>query len=524
MRHPWRLGLLGLLLLGAGLRGGELRPYLGTLHDHTAEGGDDGQGSVAEALAQARSEGFAFIALTPHDHMIRPETYAALVRQVEAATLPGEFVPLAGFEWGVINKGGHVGVIGAQAMPDVGKADWGEFWAWASRAAEEPLVILNHPVWNRGFGGRPDGARDARAELVEVIGGPSRYAGRPGEAKSDFFHEDMLQLLNQGWRVGVAQGEDDHTGSWGRVSRARVGVWVEELTRQNLLAALKARRTFVTEDYSLTLWLEATDASGKTLPMGGEGAGERAAFLARAESPVEAITALAFYLDRDGPGGEPAREVQRSVGPEARLEVGDLAPGAYLFAVAQDESGDLAWSSPIWLGPAERWLDPPPRGSTGGSVDPNLSHRADLERLPGIGATVARQIMAARDKGAVFLSLDDLLVVPGLNAEVLSRLEKAGLRIGTPDEVVATLEDALARARELVMDDAERRYQRWRRYRAEEVVAAQLVALHRAGRGDEAAPLEARLAAIPASDGRVPVLARVKKALLEARGEAPSPR
>jgi hypothetical protein len=134
---------------------------------------------------------------------------------------------------------------------------------------------------------------------------------------------------------------------------------------------------------------------------------------------------------------------------------------------------------------------------------------------------VARQILAARDKGRVFLVLDDLLSIPGFTPELLAKVEAAGLRIGGPEAVLAVLEDAIARAGELVVDDAERRYQRWRRFRAEEVLAAELVALHRAGRAGEAAALEARLAAIPSIDGRVPVSARVKKALLDAAGEAP---
>jgi competence ComEA-like helix-hairpin-helix protein len=61
------------------------------------------------------------------------------------------------------------------------------------------------------------------------------------------------------------------------------------------------------------------------------------------------------------------------------------------------------------LGPEER-------------VDPNRADEVELDRLPGIGPSTARAIVAARDAGAVFAAPEDLLTVSGIGAASLARI------------------------------------------------------------------------------------------------------
>jgi competence protein ComEA len=54
-------------------------------------------------------------------------------------------------------------------------------------------------------------------------------------------------------------------------------------------------------------------------------------------------------------------------------------------------------------------------------VDPNRADEVELDRLPGVGASTASAIVAARDGGAVFRAPEDLLAVRGIGPATLER-------------------------------------------------------------------------------------------------------
>ncbi len=55
-------------------------------------------------------------------------------------------------------------------------------------------------------------------------------------------------------------------------------------------------------------------------------------------------------------------------------------------------------------------------------VDPNRATEVELDRLPGVGPSTARAIVAARDGGAVFRRAEDLESVPGIGSATIERL------------------------------------------------------------------------------------------------------
>ena len=57
----------------------------------------------------------------------------------------------------------------------------------------------------------------------------------------------------------------------------------------------------------------------------------------------------------------------------------------------------------------------------GERLDPNRADEVELDRLPGVGPSTARAIVAARDDGAVFRDPDDLLAVRGIGPGTLGR-------------------------------------------------------------------------------------------------------
>lgn len=61
----------------------------------------------------------------------------------------------------------------------------------------------------------------------------------------------------------------------------------------------------------------------------------------------------------------------------------------------------------------------------GERVDPNTADDVELDRLPGIGPSTARAIVAAREGGALFRSPEDLLSVRGIGTATLDRIRES---------------------------------------------------------------------------------------------------
>ncbi len=61
----------------------------------------------------------------------------------------------------------------------------------------------------------------------------------------------------------------------------------------------------------------------------------------------------------------------------------------------------------------------------GERIDPNRAGEVELDRLPGVGPSTARAIVAARDSGVVFRRPEDLLDVRGIGDATLARMRPA---------------------------------------------------------------------------------------------------
>lgn len=67
----------------------------------------------------------------------------------------------------------------------------------------------------------------------------------------------------------------------------------------------------------------------------------------------------------------------------------------------------------------------------GERIDPNRADEIELDRLPGIGPSTARAIVAAREGGEVFRSADDLVAVRGIGPATVDRM-RASLDFAVP--------------------------------------------------------------------------------------------
>lgn len=385
----------------------DLRCYFGSTHAHCwlGTGGDDGGfrtdvpkkqvekepkedaprrafrkahpelyrgGTPGEAFRYAHERGrLDFLALTIHDHMALPEEYAAIREAAAAANrrYEGRFCALFGQEWSTISTGNHVNILGAAELCDAPKGRYDLLYGtWLAGRAEAPVVILNHPFRARGeldrgllgteyglddFGGAPDAlarAANPHVRLIEVVSGPAfgrlenrrRWRGDP---------DGYFRQLNRGLRVGPCAGSDNHYQNWGTSSPARTGVWARDLSPSGILAALRERRTFATEDEDLALWLEAEGAAmGTSLTT--RASRVRASLTLKDADEPDARYQIRWLVDRDGPGGEEATVVHETEGAagEAHTDL-DLphAPSYLLVHVVQLGDEDSAWTAPIWI-------------------------------------------------------------------------------------------------------------------------------------------------------------------------------
>ncbi|NIO70259.1 MAG: hypothetical protein GTN71_14850, partial [Anaerolineae bacterium] len=153
------------------------------------------------------------------------------------------------------------------------------FYAWLA-AQPEAIAQFNHPFgppYDTGFDHFAyDAAAAQKMALLEV--------GNGSGEEYHTFEEAYLRALAIGWRVGASNNGDTEMPDWGLDTPHRTGIVAPSLTRNDLLAALRARRTFATEDSNLALALRS----------GGQWMG----------STVSPTATIAFSVDFYDPDGE----------------------------------------------------------------------------------------------------------------------------------------------------------------------------------------------------------------------------
>jgi hypothetical protein len=71
-----------------------------------------------------------------------------------------------------------------------------------------------------------------------------------GLRSSEVQEKDYFQYLNFGFHLAPSTGQDNHYATWGTVTDARVAVLADNLSKQDILTALKTRRAYA-EDKNL---------------------------------------------------------------------------------------------------------------------------------------------------------------------------------------------------------------------------------------------------------------------------------
>lgn len=333
------------------------RLVLGDTHRHTdisrcANGYD---GSLQDAYRYALDAcGLDWLAISDHDQDIlkhrqdrkpRPRQdydWWRSQKYCDLYTIPGRFVAVYGYEHGgsYQARGGHKNIIVAERGRGVEEVD-APHELFAALANSGALAI---PHQLADGGSRTDweqwnGEYERVAEIFQARGS-YEFDGCPRSAEIFTAGNFLWDALARGVRIGIIASSDH-----GQTHQARAGVYVDDgpsgLTREGILAALRARRAFGAT-VAVALQVSVGDE-----PMGREVTVAQAPRIdCRVTAPLDVrrcdVVRDGRFLYSIQPGAKQA---------EFTFHDMDLKPGqsAYYYVRAQVGENDYAWSSPLWI-------------------------------------------------------------------------------------------------------------------------------------------------------------------------------
>ena len=355
--------------------------YFGQLHSHTQY--SDGAGTLTDALRYVEnlpaSANVQFVAFTDHsnyfDSSSSPNVEAALydtslVKDSDAnhswktykdtiakfnEDNAGSMVAIGGFEMTWSGGPGHIntfntpGIVSRNNKTLNNKTDdagMKAYYALLSQAEGATSISqFNHP--GTTFGNFKDfnywdPVIDSRMYMVEVGNGEGAI-GAGGYYPS---YEQYIMALDKGWHLAPTNNQDNHKGKWGNANDARDVILTDDFSEQGICEAIRALRMYATEDKNLELTYTVNG-----LMMGSS----------ITEIP-DKLNVEVTVNDPDASDSIAKVEVVANSGKvaytwdnAAQLRSGKLSATldpsySYYFIRVTQKDGDLAVTSPVWVG------------------------------------------------------------------------------------------------------------------------------------------------------------------------------
>ena len=354
--------------------------YFGQLHSHTQY--SDGAGSLDSALDYIKNlpddANVDFVAFTDHSNYFdsksnpNPEealydtskvtdsdsshswsTYKQTIADFNASQ--SEVIAIGGFEMTWSGGPGHINTFNTEGIVSrnnttlnnkSGDAGLKEYYKLLSNEkGKDSLSQFNHP--GKTFGNFVDfsywdAAVDTRIQMVEVGNGEGQI-GAGGYYPS---YEQYIMALDKGWHVAPTNNQDNHKGKWGNANNARDVIITDNFTEEGIYEAIRAKRMYSTEDKNLEL--------GYTV--NGQMMGSSIA-----KKPEKLDVDISFS-DPDQSDSISKVEIVANSGKavktwdtEEALAKGTVSAAldpdyTYYFVRVTEGDGDLAVTSPVWVG------------------------------------------------------------------------------------------------------------------------------------------------------------------------------
>lgn len=327
------------------------------LHGHSQL--SDGTGTPEDYFVYAREvAGLDVAALTDHDHWgLRyldqtPALWARIRAATAAAHEPGRFVTLLGFEWtSWIHGHRHVLYFTSEGavVSSLDEATDEPQELWARLRGQPALTFAHHSAGGpipTNWDIPPDPVLEPVTEVASVHGSSEALDG-PKPIYSPVPGNFVRDVLDRGYRLGFVGSGDSHDGHPGLAHLAApsgglAAIVGAEPTREGVLAALRARRTYATNGPRLAVRAELGGVpQGGSVPPGD--APRELRLAVSAPGPLAKIE-----LVRSGQVGAGfAAEGRRDL--ELGLSVSELKPSEYLYLRVVQEDGGAAWTSPWFV-------------------------------------------------------------------------------------------------------------------------------------------------------------------------------
>ncbi|MFA6035112.1 MAG: CehA/McbA family metallohydrolase, partial [Myxococcota bacterium] len=245
--------MVALGLVPVCLHAQEYTAYHGQLHAHT--GVSDGDKSPAEAYAYARDNGkLDFFSVTDHQEQILFGEWDEIKGAADAAQVPGKYVTLYGYEWGSPIHN-HINFLMTDKFYNVASCLSFNLSLIYDEIKKSPpaLMQFNHPKYDPGATEnnwddfKYDAEIDQACSLIEVKNPIT--AGNDEEGHEHAY----VEALDKGWHISPVSNQDNHGADWGTKNELRAGVWAEDFTRDGIVKAFQAGRTFATTDKNVTV-------------------------------------------------------------------------------------------------------------------------------------------------------------------------------------------------------------------------------------------------------------------------------
>ncbi len=240
--------------------------FWGDIHNHNAIG--YAKGSLDRSFKIAKSH-LDFFCFTPHtqwpDMPVMPENahlkwvkgfqvakdnWENIKRLVKEYYHPGKFVTFLGYEW----HSNYCGDLCIIFPHDKASLNYFEDVKSLQQYAKDNNAVLipHHPAYKKGWRGQDWSVLDTDVSPVAEI-----YSEH-GNAESEYspiryiWHSmggrdtrnTLHSLWKQGFRVGVVASTDNHLGFPGAYGEGLAAVYADSLTRESILEAVKAKRTY----------------------------------------------------------------------------------------------------------------------------------------------------------------------------------------------------------------------------------------------------------------------------------------
>ena len=350
--------------------------YFGDLHAHSALS-DDATNPPDAFFRVARDvAGLDFVVLSDHDAFMTENEAEILKATAASFDLPGRFVAFPGIEWT------HRWHMNAYFRDDdvpyclrdcPEAADFYDFYG-PLVLGDEAAAHVNHPAdlfkvdWEQ--------IDDHVTNAVEVWNTAGAGDNEPGFGNA-------LWALRAGFRLGFVGVSDDHhsEAALPLLGTGLTGCPADALTREDLIAALRARRCWATTGERIVLDL---DVDGT--PMGGELESALDARVRVTASAEGTRPGVAIELLRNGVVVERIRCGGTSCTLAADVAI--VEPHTFFYTRVTQDGGARAWSSPVWVRGSCAGVRPclAARTAAGGGADDDCLTEWLLPASPGSGA------------------------------------------------------------------------------------------------------------------------------------------